>query len=72
MRLSVRRTAALVGISSTLIAGGTVVAATQSDASARDGVCSQGRFYYYNSNQQGSVSDFSGSVAVYGNTQPDC
>ncbi len=36
-------------------------------AASRDGVCESGEFcYYYNSNQQGSVSDFTGSLNNYG------
>lgn len=42
-------------------------------AQARDGVCESGEFcYYYNSDHAGSVSDFDGSVADYGTTQPSC
>ena len=42
-------------------------------AAARNGVCETGEFcYYYNSGNAGSVSDFTGSVANYGTTQPSC
>ncbi|MEV0660698.1 peptidase inhibitor family I36 protein [Actinomadura luteofluorescens] len=42
-------------------------------AAARDGKCDGGEFcYYYNSDNQGSISDFTGSVADYGTTQPSC
>lgn len=42
-------------------------------AAARDGVCNSGEFcYYYNSGEAGSISDFTGSVADYGTTQPSC
>jgi hypothetical protein len=42
-------------------------------AEARNGVCESGEFcYYYFSNQTGSVSDFTVSVANYGTTQPTC
>lgn len=42
-------------------------------AASRDGHCNKGEFcYYYNSNEQGSVSDFTGSVSNYGTTQPTC
>ncbi len=42
-------------------------------AASRDGVCSSGEFcYYYNSDEAGSVSDFTGSLSNYGDTQPDC
>ncbi len=42
-------------------------------AAARDGTCDSGEFcYYYNSNQAGSVSDFTDSLDDYGTTQPTC
>jgi murein DD-endopeptidase MepM/ murein hydrolase activator NlpD len=42
-------------------------------AASRDGKCDSGEFcYYYNSNQAGSISDFTGSIADYGTTQPSC
>ncbi|BCJ31546.1 peptidase inhibitor family I36 protein [Actinocatenispora sera] len=47
--------------------------ATPASAAARDGVCQSGEFcYYYNSNEAGSVSDFTGSVSNYGTTEPTC
>ena len=48
-------------------------AAAPAQATARDGNCESGEFcYYYNSNNQGSVSDFTTSVADYGTTTPSC
>ncbi|MEO3744234.1 peptidase inhibitor family I36 protein [Plantactinospora sp. B5E13] len=42
-------------------------------AAARDGVCDSGEFcYYYNSDEAGSVSDFTTSVDDYGTSQPSC
>ncbi|MDI6097480.1 peptidase inhibitor family I36 protein [Actinoplanes sp. NEAU-A12] len=42
-------------------------------AAARDGDCDSGEFcYYYNSNQEGSVSDFAASENDYGASQPEC
>ncbi|WP_157543763.1 MULTISPECIES: CHAP domain-containing protein [unclassified Kitasatospora] len=42
-------------------------------AASRDGVCDSGEFcLYYNSDQAGSVSDFTGSISDYGATQPSC
>jgi murein DD-endopeptidase MepM/ murein hydrolase activator NlpD len=42
-------------------------------AATRNGTCESGEFcYYFNSNNQGSVSDFTGSIADYGTTQPSC
>ena len=47
--------------------------ATPSQAAGRDGVCTTGEFcYYYNSGEAGSVSDFTGSLADYGTSQPSC
>nr|WP_311132661.1 SpoIID/LytB domain-containing protein [Nonomuraea gerenzanensis] len=58
-----------------MVLGGGTVLATPAPASAagRDGVCDPGEFcYYFNSNNQGSVSDFTGSIADYATTQPTC
>ena len=44
-----------------------------SAALARNGVCESGEFcLYFNSNQQGSVSDFTTSIPDYGDDQPSC
>ena len=48
-------------------------AATASAATARNGVCDAGEFcLYYNSDHQGSLSDFTTSIPDYGDTQPGC
>jgi murein DD-endopeptidase MepM/ murein hydrolase activator NlpD len=61
--------AAAVG---TMVAA-TFVAAPAAQASVRDGICQSGEFcLYYNSNHEGSVSDFTTSIPDYGATQPDC
>ncbi|MFC5185879.1 peptidase inhibitor family I36 protein [Actinomadura harenae] len=54
--------------------GGAVLAtASPAMAAGRNGVCDSGEFcYYFNSNTQGSVSDFTGSIADYGAKQPSC
>ncbi|MET7327083.1 peptidase inhibitor family I36 protein [Nonomuraea sp. NPDC005650] len=54
--------------------GGTVLAAAPpASAASRDGVCDTGEFcYYFNSNNQGSLSDFTGSIDDYATTQPTC
>ncbi|GAA4157827.1 peptidase inhibitor family I36 protein [Actinomadura keratinilytica] len=53
--------------------GAASVLVSPASAAARDGNCDSGEFcYYYNSNNQGSVSDFTGSVADYGTSQPSC
>ncbi|MFD7734405.1 CHAP domain-containing protein [Kitasatospora phosalacinea] len=42
-------------------------------AASRDGVCDSGEFcYYYNSDEAGSISDFTGSISDLGATQPTC
>ncbi|MEV4357937.1 peptidase inhibitor family I36 protein [Nonomuraea sp. NPDC049625] len=58
----------------TMALGGTVLATAPPVAAAgRDGVCDSGEFcYYFNSGNQGSISDFTGSVADYGTKQPSC
>jgi peptidoglycan hydrolase-like amidase len=58
-----------------LLLGGAFLSqpASAATAAARDGVCSSGEFcYYYNSDEQGSVSDFTSSVSDYGTTEPTC
>lgn len=63
--------AVLAGVGAMLVA----TAPTASAATARNGVCEIGEIcFYYNSNQQGSVSDFAAtaSVANYGSRQPGC
>ncbi|MFC4335890.1 peptidase inhibitor family I36 protein [Salininema proteolyticum] len=60
--------ATLVGLATGLSAISPASAAT-----ARNGVCESGEFcLYYNSGNQGSVSDFAGSVTNYGASQPTC
>ncbi len=56
-----------------LLASGAAALAAPAAAAGRDGTCDSGEFcYYYNSNEQGSISDFTGSVADYGTDQPSC
>lgn len=63
--------AALPAAMTLLIAGS--VLAQPAQAAVRDGTCGSGEFcYYYNSGEQGSVSDFTTSVSDYGTTQPGC
>ncbi|GAA3239659.1 SpoIID/LytB domain-containing protein [Actinocorallia longicatena] len=56
------------------VLGGTILAtASPASAAARDGVCDSGEFcYYYNSDNAGSLSDFTGSLSDYGTEQPSC
>ncbi len=63
---------AALATAAVLLAGGIAVAGPASAAS-RDGACNSGEFcYYYNSNEAGSVSDFTDSLDDYGTTQPSC
>ncbi len=55
------------------LGGAAAALASPASAASRNGVCESGEFcYYYNSNNAGSVSDFTGSVANYGTEQPSC
>lgn len=52
---------------------GSVALAGPASAAARDGRCDAGEFcYYFNSNEAGSLSDFTDSLDDYGATQPTC
>ncbi|MFI7703205.1 SpoIID/LytB domain-containing protein [Nonomuraea sp. NPDC049480] len=64
----------LAAATAAMTLGGTVLAAaTPASAANRDGICQTGEFcYYFNSNNQGSVSDFTGSIDDYDTTQPSC
>ena len=67
-----RRLAAMAAATAMALVGVVAVAAPASAAS-RDGQCNSGEFcYYYNSNEAGSISDFTGSLDDYGATQPSC
>ncbi|WP_026911923.1 peptidoglycan DD-metalloendopeptidase family protein [Patulibacter minatonensis] len=63
---------AVLGVAGSLL-GASALAVPSAQAATRDGVCDPGEFcYFFNSGQQGSVSDFAGSLDVYGTTQPGC
>lgn len=63
---------AFAGIAGTLLSAA-VIAVPSANAAARDGICQSGEFcLYYNSDRQGSVSDFTSSISDYGSSQPDC
>ncbi|GAA1661499.1 hypothetical protein GCM10009733_068980 [Nonomuraea maheshkhaliensis] len=64
----------LTATTATVALGGSLLAtAAPASAAARDGVCQSGEFcYYFNSNLQGSLSDFTTSVANYDTKQPTC
>ncbi|SEP75595.1 Peptidase inhibitor family I36 [Lentzea xinjiangensis] len=49
------------------------VAAPAASAAARDGVCNDNEFCLYHfSNRIGSISDFTGNIPNYGDSQPTC
>jgi hypothetical protein len=65
----VRAAAAVVGVTALLVGGATAASA----ATPRNGVCEPGEFcLYYLDDFGGSLSDFTGSVANYGTSQPSC
>ncbi|MEU0880476.1 CHAP domain-containing protein [Lentzea sp. NPDC005914] len=64
---------AAAGAALALVAPLMLAAASPASAASRDGDCDSGEFcLYYNSNQAGSISDFTGSIDDYGATQPSC
>ena len=71
---TVRLISRLAAATAAMALGGTVLAtATPASAASRDGICDTGEFcYYFNSNNQGSVSDFTASIDDYNTTQPTC
>ncbi|QKG24501.1 peptidase inhibitor family I36 protein [Actinomadura verrucosospora] len=55
------------------VLAGVVAVAGPASAASRDGSCDSGEFcYYFNSNEAGSISDFTSSLDDYGTTQPTC
>ncbi|MEU4672687.1 peptidase inhibitor family I36 protein [Amycolatopsis sp. NPDC023774] len=65
------QTALAVGATAALLA--TAAPAASAAPTARNGVCELGEFcLYYGADATGSVSDFDGSIANYGSTQPSC
>ena len=73
-RSGLNRAAAVIGTSA-LLAGAAIgmAAAPAHAATARNGACESGEFcYYYNSDEAGSVSDFTTSVANYGTDPATC
>jgi len=70
--MMLKRIALAVATALTLAAP-VVAIASPASAAARDGACDSGEFcYYFNSNEAGSVSDFTESIEDYGTTQPSC
>ncbi|HWC22225.1 MAG TPA: peptidase inhibitor family I36 protein [Flexivirga sp.] len=72
--MTFRRKAMVALAGSTIALGGTVTVAVPAHAAtARNGVCESGEFcLYYNSDQGGSVSDFTTSVSNYGTDPATC
>ena len=67
-----KRVLGTIGVAG-VVASGLLAQGAPAQAAGRDGVCDSGEFcYYYNSDQAGSVSDFTGSLGDYGTTQPSC
>ncbi len=67
------RRACAVVVSCVAVATGAVAFASPASAAARDGACNSGEFcYYFNSNNAGSISDFTDSIDDYGASQPTC
>lgn len=67
-----RRALGILAVVVSALAGATVVA-SPAFAADRDGRCDSGEFcYYFNSDNAGSVSDFTDSQDDYGTTQPSC
>ncbi|REH34765.1 CHAP domain-containing protein [Kutzneria buriramensis] len=63
----------VAGAALALVAPLLAATASPAFAASRDGSCDSGEFcYYYNSNEAGSVSDFTGSISDLGATQPTC
>jgi surface antigen len=70
--LRLRKTLTVAGAALALAAS-LVTTGSPAFAASRNGVCDSGEFcLYYNSDQAGSVSDFTGSVDDYGASQPSC
>lgn len=74
IKIRTGRGAVVAAAAIALTAPAIMVATAQSaQAAGRNGTCDSGEFcYYYNSDNAGSVSDFTTSVGDYGTTQPSC
>lgn len=68
-----RRAAVAVSTVALAASGLTALSTGAADAAGRDGVCDGSELcYYFNSNQAGSLSDFTGDIDDYGAGQPTC
>jgi len=73
MRTSIKHRAATTLGLLALTAGSGLAMTSPAQAADRDGKCQDGEFCYnFNSDLQGSWSDFTGSVGDYGTSQPGC
>ena len=73
MGVTMARRIASAGSLLLLTASAFLIPTSAASAAERDGVCDEGEVcFYYNSNGEGSVSDFSSSVPNYGGSQPNC
>ncbi|GIE87311.1 peptidase inhibitor family I36 protein [Actinoplanes regularis] len=70
--MNIRKSLAVAG-AALAVATSALSFAAPASAAARDGVCDSGEFcLYYNSDNEGSISDFTGSIDDYGAEQPSC
>ncbi|GIF15413.1 peptidase inhibitor family I36 protein [Actinoplanes teichomyceticus] len=70
--MNIRKSLAVAGVALAAITS-VLSGASPASAASRDGVCDSGEFcYYYNSDNEGSISDFTESIDDYGTTQPSC
>ncbi|GIF08403.1 peptidase inhibitor family I36 protein [Actinoplanes siamensis] len=70
--MNLRKSLAVAG-AALAVATSVVSFSSPASAASRDGACDSGEFcYYYNSNEEGSISDFTDSLEDYGTTQPSC
>jgi murein DD-endopeptidase MepM/ murein hydrolase activator NlpD len=66
-------TVARIGLAGLVLGAALTGAASPAQAAVRDGRCDAGEFcLYFNSGQQGAVSDFTNAVSDYGTKQPEC
>ncbi|GLW30057.1 peptidase inhibitor family I36 protein [Actinoplanes regularis] len=70
--MNIRKSLAVAG-AALAVATSALSFAAPASAAARDGICDSGEFcLYYNSDNEGSISDFTGSIDDYGAEQPSC
>ena len=73
MGATMARRIASAGSLLALAAGALLIPASTASAAERNGVCDAGEVcFYYNTNGNGSISDFNGSIPNYGCSQTNC